>query len=63
MFLRPLDGNACDTQRISQAVTDVLTHVNEALPEEEVRPLVFDNGGSSEATLTRSNEAAGYQRP
>jgi len=37
VFLRPLDGIACDTQRISQAVTDVLTRVNDAQPEEDVR--------------------------
>ena len=57
LFLRPLDGNSCDKKSISEAVTDVITHLREAQPSEEERLVVFDSGGYSEANMKRYNEA------
>jgi transposase len=58
IFMRPLDGNSSDKERISAMVTAVMTQLRETLKEEqEERLAVFDSGGYSEANMKRSNEA------
>src|SRR5438045_2833486 len=44
IFLRPLDGNSADKKSISAIVTQVMTQLREALPQEqEERLAVFDS--------------------
>ncbi len=58
IFMRPLDGNSSDKERISAMVTAVMTQLRETLKEEqEERLAVFDSGGYSEANMKRYNEA------
>src|SRR6266704_4148100 len=58
IFMRPLDGNSSDKERISAMVTAVMTQLRETLEEEqEERLAVFDSGGYSEANRKRYNEA------
>lgn len=58
IFLRPLDGNSADKKSISAIVTQVMTHLREALPQEqEERLAVFDSGGYSQENMKRYNEA------
>jgi transposase len=58
IFLRPLDGNSSDKERLSAAVKEVMAQLREHLPEEqEQRIAVFDSGGYSEANMKSYNEA------
>lgn len=58
IFMRPLDGNSSDKERISAMVTAVMTQLRETLKEEqEERLAVFDSGGYSQANMKRYNEA------
>lgn len=58
IFMRPLDGNSSDKERISAMVTAVMTQLRETLKEEqEERLAVFDSGGYSEANMKRYNAA------
>jgi transposase len=58
VFLRPLDGNSCDKERLSAAVREVMTQLREQVPEEqEQRIAVFDSGGYSEANMKSYNDA------
>src|SRR5436305_2118826 len=58
IFLRPLDGNSSDKERLSAAVKEVMAQLREHLPEEhEQRIAVFDSGGYSEANMKSYNDA------
>lgn len=58
IFMRPLDGNSSDKERISAMVMAVMTQLRETLKEEqEERLAVFDSGGYSQANMKRYNEA------
>jgi transposase len=58
IFLRPLDGNSSDKERLSAAVKEVMAQLREHLPEEqEQRIAVFDSGGYSEANMKSYNQA------
>lgn len=58
IFMRPLDGNSSDKERISAMVTAVMTQLRETLKEEQEEQLaVFDSAGYSQANMKRYNEA------